>query len=107
MDAEPTLPTETIDPRQQTLLRFFQPRAQAASSFRPSREALAPRANETALEQDELLRRQAFMTSAGSSNGSETTSPGCNQMDVEMDMDTDQSSDGSTSASNMGVVGWM
>lgn len=106
MDAEPTISTETIDPRQQTLLHFFQPRAQAASSFRPSREALAPRANETALDQDDLLRRQAFLTSASSSNGSET-SPGCHQMDVEMDMDTDQSSDGSNSAFNMGVVGWM
>lgn len=107
MDAEPTLPTETIDARQQTLLHFFQPRAQAASSFRPSREALAPRANETALDQDDLMRRQAFMISGGSSSGSETTSPGCNQMDVDMDMDTDQSSDGATSASNMGVLGWM
>lgn len=108
MDAEPALPTsETVDPRQQTLLRFFQPRAQAPSSFRPSREALAPRANETALDKDDLLQRQAFMTSAGSANGSETTSPGCNQMDVDMDMDTDQSSDGSNSGSNMGMVGWM
>lgn len=108
MDAEPVFDTsETVDPRQQTLLRFFQPRAQAPSSFRPSREALAPRANETALDKDDLLRRQAFITLAGSASGSETTSPDCNQMDVDMDMDTDQSSDGSNSGPNMGVVGWM
>lgn len=107
MDAEPALPTETVDPRQQTLLRFFPPRGQASVSFRPSREALAPRANETALDKDGLLRQQAFMTSAGSASGSETASSGCNQMDVDMDMDTDQSSDGSNAGSNMGVVGWM
>lgn len=107
MDAEPTHPTETIDPRQQTLLRFFQPRDQTAASFRPSREALVPRANETALDQDDLLRQQAFLTSAGSFSGSESTSPGSNQTDVDVDMDMEQSRDGCNSASNLGVVGWM
>ncbi|KAJ5574368.1 uncharacterized protein N7459_008795 [Penicillium hispanicum] len=112
MDAEPTIPSpETVDPRQQTLLRFFQPRVQTSSPFRPSREALAPRANETALSQDEIIRRQAFkqMNPTGSSSGSETTSLGFNQMDtdVDMDMDTDQSSEGSNPASKIGVMGWM
>lgn len=107
MDAESTVSTsEAIDPRQQTLLRFFQPRAQA-TPFRPSREALAPRANETALDQDDLLRRRAFGVSAGSSSETETASSDCNQMDVDMDMDMDQGSDGSNSTPNMGVVGWM
>lgn len=110
MDSEPTLPSpEIVDPRQQTLLRFFQPRPQASSPFRPSREALAPRANETAIDSDDMLRRQAFMGTAGGSSGSETMSPGFNQMDMDMDidMDTDHSSEGSSSASNMGVMGWM
>jgi hypothetical protein len=110
MDTEPTLPSpETVDPRQQTLLRFFQPRPSAASPFRPSREALAPRANETAVDREDMLRRQAFVNTAGSSSGSETMSPGFNQMDmdIDVDMDTDQSSEGSNSTPNMGVVGWM
>lgn len=108
MNDETTLSTaETIDPRQQTLLRFFQPRAQPTSPFRPSREALAPRANETALDRDDLVRRQAFGVLTGGSNGSETTSPDCDQMDVDMDLDTDQGSDGSNATPNIGVVGWM
>ncbi|KAJ5132153.1 hypothetical protein N7448_006311 [Penicillium atrosanguineum] len=110
MDSEPTLPSpETVDPRQQTLLRFFQPRPQVASSFRPSRQALAPRANETAIDRDDMLRRQAFMNPAGSSSGSETMSPGVNQMhmDMDVDMDTDQSSGRSNPASNIDVMGWM
>jgi len=109
MDLEPTLSSpETTDPRQQTLLRFFQPRPQAASPFRPSREALAPRANETAIDRDDMLRRQAFMNTAGSSSGSETISPGIDQtdMDMDIDVDSDQSSEGSNSASNIDVVGW-
>lgn len=49
------------------------------------------------------------MGTAGGSSGSETMSPGFNQMDMDMDidMDTDHSSEGSSSASNMGVMGWM
>lgn len=56
-----------------------------------------------------MLRRQAFVNTAGSSSGSETMSPGFNQMDmdIDVDMDTDQSSEGSNSTPNMGVVGWM
>ncbi|KAJ6131417.1 hypothetical protein N7523_001877 [Penicillium sp. IBT 18751x] len=109
MDSEPTLPTpETVDPRQQTLLRFFQPRPQGLSPFRPSRQALAPRANETAIDQENLIRRHAFVNPAGSSSGSETMSPGFNQMHLNMDvdMDTDQSSEMSNSASNVDVMGW-
>ncbi|KAJ5156228.1 hypothetical protein N7492_009031 [Penicillium capsulatum] len=109
MDSESMLPTpETIDPRQQTLLRFFQPRTQPGSPFRPSRHALAPRANETAMEHDEILRRQVFngMNPAVSSTTSETTSPG-NNMDVDMDvdMDTEETSDGSYNASK--PMAWM
>ncbi|KAJ5095814.1 hypothetical protein NUU61_005170 [Penicillium alfredii] len=92
MDSEPTLPPpETVDPRQQTLHRFFQPTPQPSSPFRPSRQALAPRANETGLAQEDLLRRKAFdrMNSVDSSSDSETTSPGCNQPDVDMDVDMD------------------
>ncbi|KAJ5103277.1 hypothetical protein N7532_003806 [Penicillium argentinense] len=112
MDSETTFDasTEIVDPRQQTLHRFFQPRAQPAIPFKPSREALAPRANETALDQGAIMQREAFerMNSVGSSNGSETMSPGLNQMDVDMDMDmdTDASSAGSNTA-NMGALGWM
>lgn len=112
VDAEPTVPLpQTADPRQQTLLRFFQPQAQPSSPFRPSREALAPRANETALSQDDVMRRQAFeqLNTTSSSNGSEATTSGFNQMDtdIDMDMDTDQSSDDSNMAFKAGVVGWM
>lgn len=110
MDSEPT-PTDVIDPRQQTLLRFFQPRTQSASPFKPSREALAPRANETAMCQDDALRYEAFgrNNSVGSTSGSESTSPGFNQMDMDMDMDmnTDETSESSNSAANNGVVRWM
>jgi hypothetical protein len=100
MDAEPSIPSpETVDPRQQTLLRFFQPRAEALSPFRPSREALAARANETAMDQEEIMRRQAFaqMNVAGSTSGSESTSSGFfrTEADVDMEMDGEESSDGS------------
>ncbi|CAI7621064.1 Ribonucleoprotein LSM domain eukaryotic/archaea-type [Penicillium manginii] len=106
MDSEPT---ETIDPRQQSLLRFFQPRTQSGPSFKPSREALAPRANETAVGNDDALRREAFerINSVDSACGSETTSPGFNQMDVDMDMDTDESCESSTPGVNIGVTSWM
>ncbi|OOQ86729.1 hypothetical protein PEBR_22145 [Penicillium brasilianum] len=107
MDADPSIPSpETIDPRQQTLLRFFQPRAEASSPFRPSREALAARANETAMDQEEVMRRQAFaqMNMAGSTSGSETTSPGFFQTetDVDMDMDGGESSDSSNPVAKWG-----
>ncbi|KAJ5919777.1 Ribonucleoprotein LSM domain eukaryotic/archaea-type [Penicillium verhagenii] len=101
--------SETADPRQHTLLRFFQPRTQPVPHFKPSREALVPRANETLMAQDEALRRTAFQqmpTGAGSS-GSETMSTGFNQMDTDMDMDTDESSEGSNLSANVGVTSWM
>ncbi|KAJ5234857.1 uncharacterized protein N7469_004025 [Penicillium citrinum] len=108
MDSEPTS-AETVDPRQQSLLRFFQPRTQPTSPFKPSRQALAPRANETAMSQDEIIRREAFerMISVGSTSGSDTMSPGINQMDVNMDMDTDESSEGSNTMASIGAAGWM
>ncbi|OQD87212.1 hypothetical protein PENANT_c006G07170 [Penicillium antarcticum] len=107
MESEAALeaPVE-VDPRQQTLHRFFQPTPQQSSPFRPSRQALAPRANETALAQEDILRRRAFeqMTSADSSSTSDSNSPGFNQMgaDVDMDMDMDVNS-GSGSDSSAGV----
>lgn len=111
MDSESMLPTpETVDPRQQTLLRFFQPRTQPGSPFRPSRHALAPRANETGMERDDILRCQAFndMNATGSSTESESTSPGFNMdVDMDVDMDTDESSDSSHAASKAGALGWM
>lgn len=107
MDTDPSIPSpETVDPRQQTLLRFFQPRTEAMSPFRPSREALAARANETAMDQEEIMRRQAFsqMNMAGSTSGSETTSPSFFQTetDVDMDMDGGESSDSSNPVAKWG-----
>lgn len=106
--------SETVDPRQHSLLRFFQPKTQSTLPFKPSREALAPRANETAMEQAEAVRRQAFeRTNGTSSNGGEPISGTFNRTDAEMDtdmdidMDTDQSSEGSHMGSGMGVVGWV
>ncbi|OQE46050.1 hypothetical protein PENCOP_c001G02251 [Penicillium coprophilum] len=96
MDSEPTLETpETVDPRQQTLHRFFQQKPQQPPSFRPSRQALAPRANETAFTQEDLLRRQAFNQMSSGDSSSESNSPGSNQMgaDVDMDMDMDSKND--------------
>lgn len=116
MEDASSLPTpETVDPRQQTLLRFFQPRAQQGPSFKPSREALVPRANDIAMNEEDALRLATFeqMKAGNSSCGSETMSNGVNpvgtdmDMDMDMDMDTDESSDGSNAASNMGAVGWM
>ncbi|KAJ5959858.1 uncharacterized protein N7479_007008 [Penicillium vulpinum] len=101
MDSEPTLETpEAIDPRQQTLHRFFQQTPQQSSSFRPSRQALAPRANETALAQEDQLRRQAFNQMSSGDSSSESNSPGSNQMgaDVDMDMDMDSRSGGDSLA---------
>ncbi|CAI7587328.1 unnamed protein product [Penicillium glandicola] len=93
MDSEPTVETpETIDPRQQTLHRFFQQTPQQSSPFRPSRQALAPRANETALDQEDLLRRQAFNQMSSGDSSSESNSPGSNQMGVDVDMDIDMDS---------------
>ncbi|KAJ5765430.1 hypothetical protein N7520_004989 [Penicillium odoratum] len=105
----PAPETETVDPRQHTLLRFFQPRAQPVPRFKPSREALVPRANETIMSQDEALRRAAFqqMNAGAGSTGSET-STGFNQdMDMNMDMDTDESSEGSNLSPNVGGMAWM
>ncbi|KAJ5774253.1 hypothetical protein N7457_009149 [Penicillium paradoxum] len=90
MDSEPTIETpEAVDPRQQTLHRFFQKTPQQSSSFRPSPQALAPRANETALDQENVLRHQAFNQMSSVDSASESNSPGFNQLDVDMDMDMD------------------
>ncbi|KAJ5641706.1 hypothetical protein N7490_005706 [Penicillium lividum] len=103
----PSPETETIDPRQHTLLRFFQPRTQPVPRFKPSREALVPRANETMMSQDDALRRAAFqqMNAGAGSTGSET-STGFNQ-DIDMDIDTDESSEGSNLSPNVGGMAWM
>ncbi|KAJ5094233.1 hypothetical protein N7456_010094 [Penicillium angulare] len=104
---------EAVDPRQQSLLRFFQPRGQQAPRFKPSREALVPRANEIAMDQEEAVRRAAFQqpTAGPSSSAIETMNAGPNRvemdMDMDMDMDTDESSEGSNSNVNMGVRAWM
>lgn len=109
MEAEEALPTpETVDPRQQTLLRFFQPRPQSTLPFKPSREALAPRANETAIEQDDAARQHSFNQGGSTPDG--IVSDGFNadvDMDMDMDMDTDQSSEGSNFGSKMGLAGWI
>ncbi|KAJ5834510.1 hypothetical protein N7447_000536 [Penicillium robsamsonii] len=114
MDSEPTLEIpEAVDPRQQTLHRFFQQTPQQSSSFRPSRQALAPRANETALTQDDLLRRQAFNHMSSGDSSSESNSPGSNQMgadvDMDMDMDSTSGSDGLVQAPKkwVGGMAWM
>lgn len=114
MDSEPTLETpEDVDPRQQTLHRFFQQKPQQSSSFRPSRSALAPRANETALAQEDLLRRQAFNQMSSGDSSSESNSPGSNQMgadvDMDMDMDSRNGGDGLDKAPNnwVGGMAWM
>ncbi|KAJ5992321.1 hypothetical protein N7451_008045 [Penicillium sp. IBT 35674x] len=101
--------SETVDPRQHTLLRFFQPRTQPTVQFKPSREALVPRANETSMTQDEALRRAAFqqMAVGAGLSGSETMSAGFNHVDMDMDMDTDESSEGSDSSPNVGAMAWM
>ncbi|KAJ6171911.1 Ribonucleoprotein LSM domain eukaryotic/archaea-type [Penicillium chermesinum] len=107
MEAEQVSPTpEAIDPRQQTLLQFFQPRTQPMLPFKPSREALAPQANETAIDQADAMRRQTFeQRNLGVPNGSGTASNGFNQLgtetDMDMDVDTDQSSEGSNFGSKM------
>ncbi|KAJ5846794.1 hypothetical protein N7534_010463 [Penicillium rubens] len=113
MDSEPTLETpEAIDPRQQTLHRFFQQKPQQSSSFRPSRQALAPRANETALVREDVLRLQAF-NQMSSDSSSESNSPESNQMsadvDMDMDMDSGSGSDGLDQASKnwAGGMAWM
>ncbi|KAJ5294386.1 hypothetical protein N7508_009207 [Penicillium antarcticum] len=111
MESEAALeaPVE-VDPRQQTLHRFFQPTPQQSSPFRPSRQALAPRANETALAQEDILRRRAFeqMTSADSSSTSDSNSPGFNQMgaDVDMDMDMDVNSGSGSDSSGQLSRNW-
>lgn len=113
MDSEPTLETpEAIGPRQQTLHRFFQQKPQQSSSFRPSRQALAPRANETALVREDVLRLQAF-NQMSSDSSSESNSPESNQMsadvDMDMDMDSGSGSDGLDQASKnwAGGMAWM
>lgn len=107
----PPQSSDAVDPRQHTLLQFFQPRTQPTIQFKPSREALVPRANETSMTQDEALRRAAFqqMTVGAGSSGSETMSTGFNQVDMDMDMDTDESSEGSNSSpnANAGAMAWM
>ncbi|CAG8003507.1 unnamed protein product [Penicillium nalgiovense] len=116
MDSEPTLETpEAIDPRQQTLHRFFQQKPPQSSSFRPSRQALAPRANETALVQEDVLRLQAFNQMSSGDSSSESNSPESNQMgagvdmDMDMDMDSGSGSDGLGQASKnwAGGMAWM
>ncbi|KAJ5789564.1 uncharacterized protein N7518_006575 [Penicillium psychrosexuale] len=90
MDSEPTPETpEVLDPRQQTLHRFFHPKPQPSSAFRPSRQALAPRANETAQAHEDLLRRQAFNQIISGDSPSESNSPGSNQEGADVDMDMD------------------
>ncbi|KAF7715569.1 Uncharacterized protein PECH_000457 [Penicillium ucsense] len=104
-DAEQGTTPEAVDPRQQSLLRFFQPRSEQSSSFRPSPEALAARANETAVHRDDLLRHQAFsqLHASESTSGSETLSPGFlntdTDMEMEMEVDGEQNNDSSNPVS--------
>lgn len=107
MDADSTLEIpEEVDPRQQTLHRFFQPTPQQSSPFRPSRQALAPRANETALAQEDLVRRRAFdqMNLADSSSASDSNSPGFNQMGADVDMDIDMHVDSGSGSDGSGQL---
>ncbi|KAJ5581940.1 hypothetical protein N7535_000560 [Penicillium sp. DV-2018c] len=113
MDSEPTSETpEPVDPRQQTLDRFFQQKSQRSTLFRPSREALAPRANETAFTDDYILRRQAFNQMSSVGSASESSSPSSDpmgaEMDMEMDIDSGSGSDGSgqTPQSLVGGMSW-
>ncbi|KAI2792675.1 hypothetical protein POX_b02715 [Penicillium oxalicum] len=106
IEAEPQIPgAEAADPRQQTLLRFFQPQPEPMSPFRPSREALAARANETAIHREDLIRRQTFaqLNTTESTSGSETASPGFfnteTDVDMEMEIDGGESSDNSNPVS--------
>ncbi|CAG8132739.1 unnamed protein product [Penicillium salamii] len=110
MDSEPTIEPEVVDPRQQTLHHFFKT-PQQSPTFRPSRQALAPRANETALAEEESLRYRAFnqLNGAGSASASEGNSPGytqtCADGDMDMDMDVDCAS--GSDMSNQTPNTWM
>ena len=112
MDSEPTIEPQEVDPRQQTLHRFFKA-PQQQLSFRPSREALAPRANETALAHEDIMRHQAFnqMNPTSISSTSASNSPGYNQTstDGDMDMDSGSGSDGLDQAPKewVGSMAWM
>ena len=110
MDSEPTIEPQEVDPRQQTLHRFFKT-PQQPLSFRPSREALAPRANETALAQEDIIRQQAFNQThtPGSSSTSVGNSPGYNQMsaDVDMDVDMDSGSGSGSDGSDQTPKNWV
>lgn len=114
MDSEANVETpEAVDPRQQTLHRFFLKTPQQPSSFRPSRQALAPRANETALAQEDLLRYRAFNQTSSMDSASESNSPDFHSlgvgMDMDMEIDSGCGSDGSEQVSKnlAGAMSWM
>lgn len=84
---EPLPLPETIDPRQQTLHRFFQP-AQPSSFRSKAIETLAMKNNDRIPVENSILSRHVFdMNSAGSSVTSDTNSSNARVRDGDMDSD--------------------
>ncbi|KAL3474724.1 hypothetical protein BJX99DRAFT_231205 [Aspergillus californicus] len=102
-DMEPEPPTATVDPRQQTLLRFFRP-AQPSHPICPS-TPMSQYSSDTSRGNTELRRGPIIGCDSPLTPSKSGTSPPAPQMadrDTDMDMDIDFRSN----ESNQDLKGW-
>lgn len=113
MDIESLPAPETIDPRQQTLLKFFQPAKSSSSQPRsknthpqPTTPNPTPHASTLSLQQPSL---NLDAMSASVNGGPRTPSLSSQGPSMDMGVDMDSGSDEATRDPNLwaGGLGWM
>ncbi|PLN75792.1 hypothetical protein BDW42DRAFT_180141 [Aspergillus taichungensis] len=113
MDIESLPAPETVDPRQQTLLKFFQPAKTSSSQHlskkkhpQPATPNPTPRANALSFQQPSL---DVDAMSASVNSGTRTPSLSSQGPSMDMDVDMDSGSDETARDPNLwgGGLGWM
>ncbi|PYI31235.1 hypothetical protein BP00DRAFT_486740 [Aspergillus indologenus CBS 114.80] len=108
MDHEPTLSPETVDPRQQTLLKFFRPYQSSSNKSHPN--SLMPKTSDTPFFGATPVHFHSMPIAApGHSMDSDTFSPASQTTDTDMDVEMESASDESNCSSRapVGGLAWM
>ncbi|PYH80649.1 hypothetical protein BO82DRAFT_337852 [Aspergillus uvarum CBS 121591] len=108
MDHEPTLSPETVDPRQQTLLKFFRPCQPSSNKSHPY--SLMPKTSDTPFFGATPVHFHSMPIAVpGHSMDSDTFSPASQTTDTDMDVEMESASDESNCSSRapVGGLAWM
>ncbi|PYH49072.1 uncharacterized protein BP01DRAFT_353396 [Aspergillus saccharolyticus JOP 1030-1] len=108
MEHEPTLSPETVDPRQQTLLKFFRP--SQSSSNKPLHNSAMPKTSDASFVNAAPVHLLNMHTSSpGESMGSSTFGSASETTSTDMDVDMDSASEESNypSRGSAGGLAWM